>query len=309
MASIETLVEDIEKLLQDVIDGDTPEVSDEKFAEFGVNIALKLKNALTARNKKSRKTKTLYMSEYGRPCTRQLWYEIRPEFFEQKETLKPANLVKFLYGDILEEVVLVLAQLAGHDVTDEQKECEIELPDGWKLRGRLDAIIDGEIVDVKSTTTYGFKKFKEGTLAKDDPFGYIPQLIAYNEAVHGPRNIKKGHKTSFLAIDKQLGHITRMTIYANEDYTEEAEEALANSRVKFVEKLEGRNPPDRTFKDEPEGKSGNRKLCTSCSYCAHKHECWKDANGGKGLRTFVYSKGPVYLTHVEKEPKVSEAKE
>ena len=43
-----------------------------------------------------------------------------------------------------------------------------------------------------------------------------------------------------------------------------------------------------------------------CAYCEYKAHCWKDANGGRGLRKFIYSNGPVYLTEVNKTPKVIE---
>ena len=39
-----------------------------------------------------------------------------------------------------------------------------------------------------------------------------------------------------------------------------------------------------------------------CAYCGFKIECWKDANGGKGLRKFKYSNGSRFLTHVAKRP-------
>lgn len=302
---LSTLIEDIYSMLDGVIDGKSVELNDEVFAEFGANVAMKLKNTLTARTSKSRKTKTLYMSEYGRPCKRQLWYDIRDEHKVNKEKLSAPNLIKFLYGDILEEVVLVLSEAAGHEVSDAQKECEVNLPRGWRLRGRMDAKIDGEIVDVKSTTSYGFKKFAEGTLAKDDPFGYIPQLAAYNDAEYDGE-MPYGTKTAFVVIDKQLGHMCAMELESESSNTKESVE---QTREELVSALESPVPPDRAFVDVPEGKSGNMKLATGCSYCGFKHECWKDSNDGKGLRTFVYSKGPVFLTNVAKEPKVGEVKE
>ena len=301
----ETLIDDIRELLTGVIEGNSVEVSDEYLAEFGSNVAIKLKDALTARNKKVRKTKTLYMSEYGRPCRRQLWYDIRPEYKENKEDISSSNLIKFLYGDILEELVLALAELAGHEVTHQQHPCELQLPNGWKLRGRMDAKIDGEIVDVKSTTSFGFQKFAKGTLAEDDPFGYISQLGGYVEAEH-PEGIPEGTKTSFIVIDKQLGHLCRMEMEASKD---QDPIATSDEHLSLVMDLEASEPPKRHWEEQPEGKSGNMKLPTGCAYCAYKQECWKDANDGKGLRTFIYSNGPKYLTKVAKEPNVVEAKD
>ena len=66
--------------------------------------------------------------------------------------------------------------------------------------GHMDARIDGRLIDVKSTSSYSFKKFKDGTLAEDDPFGYVAQLKAY---AHSEGDDKYG----WLAIDKQNGHL------------------------------------------------------------------------------------------------------
>jgi hypothetical protein len=46
--------------------------------------------------------------------------------------------------------------------------------------------------------------------------------------------------------------------------------------------------------------SKNMKLCTTCSYCGFKKECWPEA------RTFMYSTGPVFLVKVVDVPRVQE---
>ncbi len=62
--------------------------------------------------------------------------------------------------------------------------------------------------------------------------------------------------------------------------------------------------PDRGYEDEEFGKSGNRALKFNCAYCDFKHTCWP------GLRTFMAKKWngyqPVYMSKVEKEPKMME---
>ena len=63
---------------------------------------------------------------------------------------------------------------------------------------------------------------------------------------------------------------------------------------------------DSMYSAVPMGKSGNMTLCTQCKYCSHKFNCHADANGGKGLRAFMYSTGPVFLTDVKNTPKVME---
>src|SRR5262249_2097748 len=108
---------------------------------------------------------SLRLSNVGTPCNRKLWYMLhRPELAER---LSGATLFKFLYGDIIEQVVLFLARLAGHTVTDEQKEVAV---DG--VPGHIDGRVDGRVVDVKSSSTAGMAKFNDGNLHSDDPFGY-----------------------------------------------------------------------------------------------------------------------------------------
>ena len=48
------------------------------------------------------------------------------------------------------------------------------------------------------------------------------------------------------------------------------------------------------------------KLPSECTWCAHKFECHKDSNDGKGLRVFKYSNGFTYLTEIKRLPKVEE---
>ena len=50
----------------------------------------------------------------------------------------------------------------------------------------------------------------------------------------------------------------------------------------------------------PEGKSGNMKLATKCSYCQYKKHCYPN------LRAFSYYGGPKFFSHIEVEPKVQE---
>jgi hypothetical protein len=159
------------------------------------------------------------------------------------------------------------------------------------VKGHIDGIIDGRLVDCKSASTYAFEKFKEHRLASDDPFGYIDQLGFYLDGAND-RLVDKD-VGSFLAIDKTLGNITLDT-YAkpNKDYAivvEQKKEMLAQPE-----------PPERAFQDQPFQKSGNKKLGVACSYCPFKFKCWP------GLRVFQYANKPVFLTHVAREPKVSE---
>jgi hypothetical protein len=207
------------------------------------------------------------------------------------EELQPHTYIKFMYGHLIEEMLLFLTRMAGHSVTDEQKVCNVE-----GIVGHMDCEIDGVVTDVKSASSFGFKKFKDGTLAYDDPFGYIDQIKAY---AHSEGETEFG----WLAMDKANGHLTYLK-YDLTDTEAPVYEVLKGDivdRVKHVKKLvEQPEPTEWCYQPIPDGKSGNSKLSTGCSYCQFKDHCYPN------LRVFAYSYGPKYLVDVVKEPKVQE---
>ena len=279
-----SLPEDIFNLLDD---DNHHEASEENIAWAGEVFMDLLRRRLTKREEK-RGEEVLRFSALGKK-DRQLWYQAnKPEVAEK---LGGKQQFKFLYGDVLEVLALFLAKEAGHVVENCQAGVEC---DG--VKGSIDAEIDGVLVDVKSASSYSFEKFKSGSYLFDDPFGYVSQLSGYATA-------RERERAGFLVVDKVNGNIAfteldRLDIDANPPAP----------RIKHLrEVVNSETPPERCYPAVPEGKSGNMKLGIGCSYCPFKDECWKDANGGKGLRKFIYSRGPVWLTEVHKEPRVDES--
>lgn len=210
--------------------------------------------------------------------------------------MPPKTLFKFLYGDMIEIAMIFLAKEAGHTVTHEQHTVEV---DG--VLGHTDCVIDGIPVDVKSASSFSFQKFKEGGFKFDDPFGYVAQLSGYCHALSESGDVEGG-RGAFLVADKVHGDICLAEI---DGYDIRGNPPLP--RIQHLRSIiKEPTPPPRCYEDIPEGKSGNRKLGVGCSYCAFKDECWKDANNGQGLRKYIYSRGPVWLTNVAREPKVEE---
>ncbi len=95
------------------------------------------------------------------------------------------NLVlKFLYGDVCEAIVMTLLHASGVNVEDEQKAVKRDVA-GITLEGTYDVKINGKIYDVKSCSPYAFtNKFGLGfdNVEKTDTFGYCTQLVNYAEA-------------------------------------------------------------------------------------------------------------------------------
>jgi len=286
MKSIRTLIDDIYKLVE------TKEVSEdidieECIESFGENVKRLMRQEFTEERDNSRK---LRMSNIGRE-DRYLWNVYND--VQKLDDMQPATYVKFLYGHLIEELLLFLTRASGHEVTCEQKKCEVN-----GITGSMDCKIDGVVTDVKSVSTYGFRKFKDGSLAYDDPFGYVAQIKGYAYA-------EGATKFGWLAMDKQNGHLTYL-MYDEEDTQAPIHEKISfdiGERIDYIkEMVKQPEPPNQCYQTKEEGKSGNTKLDIGCAYCSYKKECWPQ------VRAFAYSTGPKYLVEVFNEPKVPEIK-
>ena len=276
MPNIRTLVKDIYGLFD-------PKVHIEPKEEHLDLFATNLKNKLREKLAEVSRPPTLRMSNLGTPCSRQLWYSVNQP--QVGEGLRPNVYLKFLFGDIIEELVLFLARVAGHDVHSEQKVLNI-----GGVQGRADAVVDEVLIDVKSASSRSFDKFEKGLKKEDDGFGYLTQLGLYNHADN-----RQGSPAAFLVLDKQNG---TLALDVHKDLSDVDYETLVEERKAIVAQSE---PPPRGFSDVPEGASGNRKLNVNCSYCPFKHTCWP------GVKTYLYARGPVFLTKVVREPNVAQA--
>ena len=280
---LDTLVEDIYDKLSVLSDGKSLDIDDKTIDAFGES----MKEVLSQwANPRPRDSGTLRMSNIGKPM-RQLWYDMRSES-KTTERIKPSVFIKFLYGHMLEEVLLMLIKIAGHEVTDEQKEVSVS-----GIKGHMDCVIDGEVIDIKTASGFAFKKFYNKTLAEDDIFGYLAQLAGY-EAAMGT------NKGGFLAMNKESGEIA---LYRPDSF----DKPDIKKKIKTVKKLiKIDTPPELCYNPVPDGAAGNMQIARGCTWCRHKFECHADSNKGKGLRVFKYSNKYSYLTRVVKEPRVLE---
>ena len=274
MKTINTLIQDIYATVEK--DG---WFTNDLSRDFSEELGRRLVESTAARNQ----SPTLRLSKMGPICEKQLWHSIHTP--ELEERLQPWARIKFTYGHILEVLVIAMAKSSGHTVTGEQDAVDV---DG--IKGHRDCVIDGCIVDVKSTTSLSFNKFKDKTIAQNDSFGYLDQLDGYLVGSSADPLVTCKDRAYILAIDKQLGH---MCLYEHHLREQHIRERVANYK-KLVALA---TPPSCTCGTVAEGKSGNIKLDTRASYSGFKNVCHPQ------LRTFLYARGPVYLTHVAKEPK------
>lgn len=269
---LDTLVEDIYALFD-------PEVMHEPSEENLEEVAHNIKEILRIRLAMREDVRSpLRFSALGRK-DRQLWYDAHPD--GQEEELSPKTFFKFLYGDIIEQLILFLAKEAGHSVESPQAEVEV---DG--VKGHIDAIIDGVVVDVKSASPYGYKKFEQGSVIDDDPFGYVAQLSGYANV------LTPGEEAAWVAFDKVSGDICVSRLSSGVIKAHDPGERI----TELKEIINAEEPPARCYEPVPDGKSGNFALPTPCSYCKHKARCHPN------LRVFLTGSGPKFLTTVVRPP-------
>jgi len=196
----------------------------------------------------------LRLSAIGTHCPRKLWFSVNNP--DAAEELEPEVRLKFLYGDIIEVLVLFLLELAGYEVSDQQKEVAFE-----GVVGHIDAILEGRcVVDVKSASTFSMRKFRDGISDTNDPFGYKSQLYAYASALDMPC-------AAFIAVDKQHGKIIVDTHNVTKNDTD-----VLRERIELIRNVcQSPTPPPIPYKF-----LGNTKkqIPVECRYCQFKFECY-----------------------------------
>lgn len=278
MKSIHSLIIDIQHQLKQKNGWFNNELRDRLSGEVG--------RKLQAQFNRPIQKPSLRLSGMGDKCPKALWHSIHTP--GEAEPLPAWAEFKFAYGDIAEALAIELARAAGHEVTGEQDELVV---DG--IIGHRDCVIDGCVVDVKSASSRGFIKFKDGTLATNDSFGYLYQLDGYLLGSRHDPLVSVKDKAYILAVDKTLGHLALLE--------NALQEQRIRNRITEYKRIVGLpSPPHCACSTVFDGKSGNVKLDVKASYNQYKYCCFPE------LRTFLYSSGPVYLTRVVRKPDVTE---
>jgi hypothetical protein len=274
--SIHTLIPDIYRLV-----GGEHGITNSLASDVGADIASAIQQSLSPSDRRG-----LRLSGLGPKCPKHMWHHVNTP--ELAEPLPPHARIKYTYGHIIEHLLIGLARASGHEVTGEQDELVV---DG--IVGHRDCVIDGAIVDVKSSSSRGMEKFKNKTLHQDDSFGYLDQLDAYLVgSLHDPLVTVKD-RAYIIAVDKTLGHLVL--------YEHKLREHRIRKRIEELKQLvQLPTPPACECGTKSEGKSGNISLDVKASYSPFKHICFPS------LRTFLYASGPVYLTKVVRTPDVPE---
>lgn len=264
MAVIDDLIPDIYTLLRERVDFLDPE----GIADFGVSVAKHLQNSLETQAPREPRPGVLYPSDIGKPCIRQIWY--KKNYPELGRKILPHTEIKFFMGDFGEELLLYLAKEAGHEVELEQEQVDYEVS-GIQIRGRIDAVIDGVIVDVKTTSPYSFDAWNGKELDdRSDKFGYRWQVEAYR---HSDQLMKFSHNPGRLfLLDKQNGKLglASVPMVPYPDFTRRV--------TTIAQTLDKSDPPPRAFPAEDRKTAPGKYLNIACQYCDFNKECWKERN-------------------------------
>ena len=278
--NVDDLVPDIYKLLEEGKEELNEEALDNMMISIREEIASLIKNAGKEWGP------SLRFSGLGKPL-RQQWYEHKSG--HKKKKFNGQTQLRMMTGHVMEAVILYLCEEAGHKISHQQFEVAAK-----GVKGHIDAIVNGNVLmDVKTASNYGFKKFAENDVKYSD-FGYLQQLRGYKDTLGVEDAI-------FLALNKNTSELA--IARPNLDDVPHVEE-----RIETVKKvIESDEIPERCYELEPEGASGNMKLGANCSFCDFKKPCWEGYDNGKGLRAFKYGNGcVVHLAVIKREPRVEE---
>ena len=220
------------------------------------------------------------MSGLGRPVCQQL---LEKKGIQQE--IQYNMLFRFLFGDIVEAIAVLVLEQAGVDIIDKQKAVSLNI-DGTDVSGTLDLIIRDEfgqdkVWDIKSASEWAYKFKYTGyggyeKIKEDDPFGYIMQGHLYGEATGLPFG-------GWIVINKSSGEVT--VVEAPDWQANDRKEYMADAkeRIKILtdESLEFKVPFKDIFEvykqDGQEVRTGNKLLPRPCNMCGYKAHCWKDA--------------------------------
>jgi hypothetical protein len=272
MKSIYTLIPDIYDLFKS-----PHEVTEEHIESFKQDVGNAVKQALSEAG--TTREAGLRMSNIGTK-DRRLWMDKK---YGASQDISPQNHIKFLFGHMLEALLVLLAKEAGHSVTDQQTTLDI---DG--VPGHSDGKFDGVPLDLKSASTYAFTKYKKGGVLRNDQWGYAYQLGAYDQA-----DTKEHEECGWLIIDKQHGELFL-------DLYDPVEMPNAKERIKELREVLESNTEPPLCEEPYTDNQGNTQIAKGCTYCPHKTKCFLD------MRVFRYSTNDAFYIDLKKEPRVKE---
>ena len=215
------------------------------------------------------------MSSLGRPLCQQ-----KMERDKAEKNLEYNAILRFMFGDIVEALTILVMKSAKIDIEAEQEKVNLKLGKN-SVSCTLDVEIDGKVWDIKSASPYafehkfgdlgGYKKIKE-----DDVFGYIVQGYLYSQA-------KNKDFGGWIVVNKGSGELAVCEAPSIQEADKKEALDLAESNLKALLKGEKFKrcftDTAETYKDKDGSikNTGNRLLSSICGFCDFKKTCWPDS--------------------------------
>jgi len=220
---------------------------------------------------------SIRMSGLGRPLCQQLL-----DRQGIQEDMDYNALFRFLFGDLVESVMVLIMEQAEVDIVAKQKSVKLTLA-GHEVTGTLDLILRDEmgiekVWDVKSASEWAFKFKYTGyggydKIKEDDPFGYVMQGHLYGEATGLPFG-------GWIVVNKSSGELAM--VEAPDWQAEDRKEYLKDAERRVKRLLDPDPKFVKPFKSEFETykvkgeviRTGNKILPKICSMCGYRSHCW-----------------------------------
>ena len=237
----------------------------------------------------------LRMSNVGKPLC-QLQMELGKA---TPDPLPYSQIVQNTYGDILEAFVMLILKSSGINVQSAQEKVSLDIG-GITLEGTYDVELESAIWDIKSVSPYSWdhkfgptRTYRD--IARDDPFGYIPQGVLYSVAAKRPFG-------GWIAINKGTGEINflRAPTFDDSFTTSIIEETDGKIRSLIKNDPFARQFTDKeeTFRKQP---TGNRILGNTCSWCPYKKACWGKIEFKPSIPSEAANPKWEYYTHIDEK--------
>ena len=220
---------------------------------------------------------SIRMSGLGRPLCQQLL-----DRQGIQEDMDYNALFRFLFGDLVESVMVLIMEQAEVDIVAKQKPVKLTIA-GHEVTGTLDLILRDEmgiekVWDVKSASEWAFKFKYTGyggydKIKEDDPFGYVMQGHLYGEATGLPFG-------GWIVVNKSSGELAM--VEAPDWQAEDRKEYLKDAERRVKRLLDPDPKFVKPFKSEFETykvkgeviRTGNKILPKICSMCGYRSHCW-----------------------------------
>jgi hypothetical protein len=266
MVESELLDAQLKLCLDRLSNGEPVDIKDEWIEDAGEMFKDCLRKQLAPREKEDFRIR---MSNIGKPtCQLQKEKENAP-----KSRNEYNFIMKMMLGDAVECIVELLLKASDINITGGKEDVELKI-NNYIVKGQDDVQIDGAVYDTKSCSPFAFNnKWRAGMsgLKKEDPFGYLKQMVGYSDAQGKPAG-------GWIVVNKSTGEVA----VVGADFTNEDLDKQRKQMADVVDLILSDKPFKKCFKEEIETTrgqkpTGSKKVPITCTFCPYMKECWPTA--------------------------------